>query len=59
MEALFILWIAAAGAPASEAYPLWAIEGQANCETVAEILSLNSDAEVLSCRPEGESFTWD
>lgn len=49
MKTLFILTVLAFGEPETERNALWAIEGKESCETVAEILSLNSDYETLMC----------
>ena len=52
MKTLFILIVFWQGDTPENGNALWAIQGQENCETVAEIFSLNSEpGEVFTCLP--------
>ena len=52
MKTLFILVAFWQGDVPENGNALWAIEGRENCETVAEIFSLNSESgEVFTCLP--------
>jgi hypothetical protein len=54
MEKIFILMLAthAGDAGVQNATPVWAIVGEAQCDTVAQILNANSDSAYVFCVPE-------
>lgn len=54
MKLIFILMLAnsATDGDLENAYPVWAIEGEVECQTVAQILNANSDSAYVFCVPE-------